>query len=878
MKNYTPMIRQYLSIKADHSDAFLFFRLGDFYEMFFEDALEASKLLEIALTGRDGGVEEKIPMCGVPHHAAEGYISRLVELGHKVAICEQVEDPRDAKGIVRREVIRVITPGTIVEGARLENQANNYICSLSQRGTRLGLAIADLSTGEFYATELGAGASPLLSELYQYKPSEIILSADLAASYGNDLARLTSALTIVEEVDSQLAQDLIRQQFTEGQEELTSPVQLAVGNLINYIKINQQRLLTHITQLKIYDSNKYMILDPFSKRNLELVETTREQKKRGSLFWLLDQTETAMGRRELKRWLEKPLRAPEAIESRLNIVEELIGDLILKQELTDRLGQVYDLERLVAKAAYGNVTARELYNLRLSLERIASVAQEIALHSSAKELQTLFAGVDLCRATAELIAEGIVDEPPLVARDGGVIKRGYNVKLDEYYGLRGESIDWLRRLEQSEREATGIKSLKVRYNKVFGYYIEVTKSNIDQVPEDRYIRKQTLANAERYITEELKIKENAILEAEEQTLALESQLFNDLRDKVAEDSDALLGLARVVAQLDVLLSFAKLSSKNNYVRPNFNREGRIEITAGRHPVIEALNSREYFFANDALLDQADNQILIITGPNMSGKSTYMRQIALSVIMAQIGCFVPATSASLPIIDRIFTRIGAGDDLTGGHSTFMIEMMETKQALIEATPASLILLDEIGRGTSTYDGMALAQAILQYIHDHVNAKTLFSTHYHELTALEENYPKIKNIQVTVMERDNQIIFLHRIKEGKADKSYGIHVAELAGIPRPIIKDAKKILLEIEANTREYQIRLDLSDRDSNTSLTPTRGDDYDQELLIDLAQRMLALNLDELAPLAVVNLINELKAEYEATRKIVDKITDDKTNI
>lgn len=856
MKNYTPMIKQYLSIKAEHSDAFLFFRLGDFYEMFFEDAIEASKLLEIALTGRDGGLDEKIPMCGVPHHSAEGYITRLIELGHKVAICEQVEDPREAKGIVRREVIRIITPGTIVEKARLENQTNNYICSLSQKGRMLGLAIADLSTGEFYATELDANASHLLSELYQYNPSEIVLTTELRDTYDEELNRLNSVLTIIKETDKGRAQNLIEQQFSGKHVELSPAVKVAIGNLLNYIAVNQQRELTHITQLNIYDNNKYLILDPFSKRNLELIVTTREQHKRGSLFWLLDQTETAMGKRELKRWLEKPLRSQEEIETRLNIVEELMADLVLSKELIERLTQVYDLERLVAKAAYSSVTARELYNLRVSLERIKNIAELIS-SSSASILKSFFLDIDLCSEISSLIKTAIVDEPPIVTRDGGVIKRGFNAQLDYYYELRGESFDWLRRLEKSEREATGIKSLKVRYNKVFGYYIEVTKSNIEQVPGDRYIRKQTLANAERYITEELKIKENAILEAEEKTLTLEWQLFTEIREKVAAGSDALLRLAGIIAKLDVLLAFAKLSNKNNYVRPTFNQEGRIEIKAGRHPVIEALNSREYFFANDALLDQTEKQILIITGPNMSGKSTYMRQIALIIIMAQIGCPVPATSASLPIVDRIFTRIGAGDDLTGGYSTFMIEMMETRQALVEATNDSLILLDEIGRGTSTYDGMALAQAILQYIHDHVNTKTLFSTHYHELTSLEESYPKIKNIQVTVMERDNQIIFLHRIKEGRADKSYGIHVAELAGIPAPIIRDAKKILKEIEANTREYQIRLDFSDK------TDEDGANTTEELLHkeELANRLLAIDLNSMSPLAVVNLISDLKAEY-----------------
>ncbi len=856
------MIKQYLSIKAEHEDAFLFFRLGDFYEMFFEDAIEASKLLEIALTARGGGTGEKIPMCGVPYHAAESYISRLVEQGRKVAICEQVEDPREAKGIVRREVTRVVTPGTIIEGERLENQANNYICSLAATGQKLGLAVADLSTGEFYATEFPINSGQLLNELYQYNPSELLLTGDLLKSQKIELSQLKTVITLRDPDTKTNYQQLIKHQFTKQELQLTPVIERSVGDLLAYIESNQRRTLSHISQLTIYDNNRYLMLDPFSKKNLELIQTSREQKKHGSLLWLLDKTETAMGRRELKRWLEKPLLVQEEIEARQEIVAELLADLILSKELAERFAQVYDIERLIAKTAYGNVTARELSNLRKSLVRISEIAQLIE-RSGETALGELFAKVDLCTDVSALIEKAIIDEPPILAKEGGLIKRGYNDKLDEYYQIRGESKEWLRKLEQRERTLTGIKSLKVRYNRVFGYYIEVTKSNLAQIPEDRYIRKQTLANAERYITDELKIKENAILEAEEKTQELEYKLFVQVRELVAAESARLLHLARLIAKLDVLLAFAELSGKNNYVRPTFNEEGQIKVEAGRHPVIEALNRQEYFFPNDALLDQDETQILIITGPNMSGKSTYMRQIALIVIMAQIGCYVPATTASLPLVDRIFTRIGAGDDLTGGHSTFMIEMMETKQALTEATPNSLILLDEIGRGTSTYDGMALAQAILQYIHDVVDAKTLFSTHYHELTALAETHHKIKNIQVTVMERDNQIIFLHKIKEGKADKSYGIHVAELAGIPAPIIKNAKIILKEIEAKTHEYQIRLDFSEKSVDQAETAERDELLQQSaLLAELAD----LDLNQLTPLEVVNLVNQLQQELTKLSK------------
>ncbi len=858
MKSYTPMIKQYLSIKAEHDDAFLFFRLGDFYEMFFEDAIEAAKLLEIALTARGGGVGEKIPMCGVPHHAAESYISRLIELGHKVAICEQVEDPKEAKGIVRREVTRVITPGTIIEGERLDDQSNNYICSIASDGTMIGLAVADFSTGEFYATEFLTDSGQLLNELYLYNPSELLLTDELFNKHKKEFLQINAAVTHYELDSKNNYQQLIKDQFAKQQLQLTPIMERSVGALLVYIKSNQRRTLSHLSQLTLYDNNKYLILDPFSKRNLELTQTSREQKKHGSLLWLLDKTETAMGKRELKRWLEKPLLAQTEIEARQEIVAELLADLILSKDLAERLNQVYDVERLVAKTAYGNINARELYNLRKSLEQINDIAQLIE-RSEATILQDLFAKIDQCIDVSALIERAIVDDPPILSKDGGVIKRGFNEKLDDYYLIRSASKEWLKRLEQSERELTGIKSLKVRYNRIFGYYIEVTRSNLAQVPKDRYIRKQTLANAERFITEELKIKETAILEAEEKTLELEYQLFVQVRELVAAESARLLQLAQLIARLDVLHAFAKLSSNKNYVRPNFNNDGVIKIEAGRHPVIEALNRQEYFFPNDALLKQDENQILIITGPNMSGKSTYMRQIALIAIMAQIGCYVPASSASMPLVDRIFTRIGAGDDLTGGYSTFMVEMMETKQALTEATPNSLILLDEIGRGTSTYDGMALAQAILQYIHDVVDAKTLFSTHYHELTALADTHHKIKNIQVTVMEHNNQIIFLHKIKEGSADKSYGIHVAELAGLPAPIINNAKSILKEIEANRREYQIRLDFSTENKEPAKT-ARSEESPQEL--ELLTELAEVDLNQLTPLEVVSLVDEFQQRLD----------------
>ncbi len=814
MVSYTPMIQQYLSIKAEYKDAFLFFRLGDFYEMFFEDAKNASKILEITLTGREGGTKERIPMCGIPYHSADSYISKLIELGYKVAICEQVEDPRLAKGIVKREVIRVITPGTVLEGERLKDKSNNYICSIVKDKEKIGFAVSDISTGEFYSTEFINEVDCLLNELYQYNPSEILMDNELYEDYKEYLKQINSTISFIDHNVSVSYSEIISSQFAKlDTDTLSNIITKSIGQLLKYIQYNQKKILTHINKLIIYDTKQYMALDQFSKRNLELLQTYREQSKYGSLLWLLDKTQTAMGKRLLKRWLEKPLLSKDDIELRLDMVEDLSKDLILCNELIEKFTDIYDIERLIAKTAYGNVTPRDLYNLKISIENVKDISILI-LNSKSNNLKKLVKGIDLCQDIASLIEKSIINDAPISSKDGGVIKRGYNQQLDDYYSIRMEGNDWLKDLEKKERKETGIKSLKVSFNRVFGYYIEVTKSNINQIPNERYIRKQTLANAERYITEELKVKEIAILEAEEKTLDLEYKIFVEIREKIALESKRLLILGNILAQIDVFLSFAIISTRQNYVRPKFNINGVINIAEGRHPVIEAINNAQSFFPNDAILNQNDKQILIITGPNMSGKSTYMRQIALIIIMAQIGCFVPAKTASLPITDRIFTRIGAGDDLTGGHSTFMIEMIETKQAITQATPNSLILLDEIGRGTSTYDGMALAQAIIQFIHDKVNAKTLFSTHYHELTILEEMYPKIKNIHVSVMEKDNKVIFLHKIKAGKTDKSYGIHVAELAGIPLEIIENAKVILKDIESKNKEYQIKLDF---DNNAAI-------------------------------------------------------------
>jgi len=807
MSTYTPMIQQYLQIKAEYPDTFLFFRLGDFYELFFEDAEQASKILEITLTGRGGGLDEKVPMCGVPYHSASSYINKLIENGFKVAICEQVEDPKLAKGVVKREVIRVITPGTIMDGKQIDNKGNNYIASIANTDVNdqllFGLTIADISTGEFYSTVVADSFENVIHELVIYQPSEIIISKQWAESKALIKQFLNTTITWIDdseynEIDYQ---KLVNDQFYL-KEELPSAIIKSAGILLSYLHKTQHQKLIHFNKLQVYETKQFLIVDTFSRRNLEITETSREHSKKGSLLWLLDQTETSMGSRLLRRWLEKPLLSIKSIEERLNVVQAFYENPFVRTELSQQLKEIYDMERIVSKISFGNATPRDLYTLKISLERVPKLLQlldEYQIHP----LQNKLGKLDICEDIYLLIDQSISDEPPFGLKDGGIIKRGFHKKLDDYYLASAEGKRWLQELERRERELTGIKSLKVSFNKVFGYYIEVTKSNLEQVPDNRYIRKQTLTNGERYITEELKEKETQILEAEEKMQDLEYQVFLEIRERIANQNSRLQDLAQQIAMIDVLLSFAKISSTQGYVKPQFNHEGKIQIHQGRHPVIEYVQKDGPYIPNDVEIDQKTNQILLITGPNMAGKSTYMRQIALTIIMAQIGCFVPAESVNLSIIDQIFTRIGAGDDLTSGHSTFMVEMLETKHAIVQATEQSLILLDEIGRGTSTYDGMALAQAIIEYIHEHVNAKTLFSTHYHELTSLSDSFPRVQNVHVNVIEKDGKVIFLHKIERGKADRSYGIHVAELAGLPKEVINNAKRILEKFESKQKVLQ---------------------------------------------------------------------------
>ncbi|MCR6596541.1 DNA mismatch repair protein MutS [Bacillus halotolerans] len=793
MATYTPMIQQYLKIKAEHQDAFLFFRLGDFYEMFFEDAKKASQELEITLTSRDGGAAEKIPMCGVPYHSASAYIEQLIKKGYKVAICEQTEDPKAAKGVVKREVVQLITPGTVMDGKGIHESENNFIASVSACSNGYGLALSDLTTGENLAV-LIERLEDVISEIYSVGAREIVVSGSLDEKTVAQLKERCGATISIEDGETDEHVQII--------EHLQNPdVTKTFLRLYTYLKRTQKRSLDHLQPVQVYELEEAMKIDLYSKRNLELTETIRSKNKKGSLLWLLDETKTAMGGRLLKQWIDRPLIRVNQIEERQEMVETLMSHFFEREDLRERLKEVYDLERLAGRVAFGNVNARDLIQLKESLKQVPGIKQLVAslAHKKAKERAER---IDPCGDVLELLEGALYENPPISVKEGNLIKDGYNQKLDEYRDASRNGKDWIARLEQQEREYTGIRSLKVGFNKVFGYYIEVTKANLHLLEEGRYERKQTLTNAERYITPELKEKEALILEAENNICELEYELFTELREKVKLYIPRLQQLAKQMSELDALQCFATISENRHYTKPEFSKD-EVEVIEGRHPVVEKVMDSQEYVPNNCVMGD-NRQMLLITGPNMSGKSTYMRQIALISIMAQIGCFVPAKKAMLPIFDQIFTRIGAADDLISGQSTFMVEMLEAKNAIVNATKNSLILFDEIGRGTSTYDGMALAQAIIEYVHDHIGAKTLFSTHYHELTVLEEKLPQLKNVHVRAEEYNGTVVFLHQIKEGAADKSYGIHVAQLAELPEDLISRAQDILKELEHSGNKPEV--------------------------------------------------------------------------
>ncbi len=787
---YTPMMQQYLTIKENYQDAFVFFRLGDFYELFFEDAQLASKELEIALTGREAGTAERVPMCGVPHHSADTYMNRLIERGYKVAVCEQVEDPTSAKGVVRREVVRLLTPGTVMNQTALNEKENNFILSVFSCPDAYTVAYCDLSTGENYAMRLPKEDQLLVGELISLGCKEIVVGADVNIQMFDNLRALKHlVLSMEESCEIPIEYQLLAQEIKD------EGLRNAFGRLINYLTRTQKGALGHLQPISLTKNDSYLSIDYNSRRNLELTETIRSKARQGSLLWLLDKTKTAMGSRLLKQWIERPSIDKAVIEERLDVVEAFMNDFMLKEELKQHLDEVYDLERVSGRIGFGNANARDLLQLNSSLLQIPMIKTLLSTLPM-PTIQQQLDKLEDCTDITSVLSKALVDNPPLSIKEGGIIKEGYNETLDEYRYIVSHGKEWILALEAAEREKTGIRSLKIKYNKVFGYYIEISKANLHLIPDDAgYERKQTLVNAERFITKELKEKENLILNAEEKSIQLEYELFLELRQLIKNDIPKIQQIAKIMAYFDVLQAFATISEESRYVRPQLNENHTIEVRDGRHPVVERVLKDAQYVENDCIMPD-DLSVLLITGPNMSGKSTYMRQMALISVMAQMGCFVPASYANLPIFDQIFTRIGAADDLVSGHSTFMVEMMETNYAIEHATKNSLILLDEIGRGTATFDGMALAQSIIEYVHDEIGAKTLFSTHYHELTQLEKKCAHLENRHVRAKEHEGQLIFMHKVMEGPSDKSYGIHVAEIAKLPKPLITRAKELLHALE----------------------------------------------------------------------------------
>ena len=799
----TPMMTQYLKTKEEYEDCILFYRLGDFYEMFFDDAIKASKELEITLTGKDCGLSERAPMCGVPFHSASVYIAKLIEKGYKVAICEQVEDPKTAKGIVKREVIRVVTPGTVVDEELLDEKNNNYLAVIYSQRDKYGFAVSDISTGEIYTTEI-SGADEALNEIARYEPKEILLNSDAAEKLSAQV-ELRFHITPDECTDdffenSKFEKNILQQFGENSLSEIaldTKPYAVrAVGAMIAYLEHTQKTSLTYLNTINTYEVNQYMDIDVNTRRNLEITETMRDKVKRGSLLWVLDNTETSMGARLLKQWIEKPLINPIEINKRLYSVKELTENIMLRDDLSAVLSGTYDISRIISRISLGTVTPKDLIALKMTLLQLPELEYTLS-NVKSPMLGDMRKNFDLLEDVCDLLERAINDEPPALLRDGNVIKEGFNEEIDNLRIAMRDGKKWLAALENEERESTGISKLKVGYNKVFGYYIEITKSAIKDVP-DYYIRKQTLANCERYITPKLKEIENTILGASEKIVTLESYVFEQVRTSVSEEIERLKNAAHIIATTDVLLSLAQTAYKNNFTMPEISDNGKIEITDGRHPVVEKMSKNSMFVPNDTLLNNDDDRMIIITGPNMAGKSTYMRQVALITLMAQIGSFVPAKSAKIGIVDKIFTRVGASDDISSGQSTFMLEMTEVSHILKNATSKSLIILDEIGRGTSTFDGLSIAWAVVEYIQNKhkIGAKTLFATHYHELTELEEELDGVKNYRIAVKKRGDDITFLRKIVRGGADDSYGIEVAALAGVPKEVINGAKKILKKIE----------------------------------------------------------------------------------
>ena len=866
MAEYSPMMQHYLDTKNQYKDCILFYRLGDFYEMFFDDAIKVSRELELTLTGKDCGQEERAPMCGIPFHAAESYISRLIGKGYKVAICEQLEDPKQAKGIVKRDVIRVVTPGTVMEANLLDDRKNNYIMCVYKNGIYFGVTACDITTGDFRTTEIKEtnNFASLLDEISKYSPAELVVNSMLYECQ-------EEIQKIKERFDVYITR-LEEEKFTDNFEELDERYNIvddenrkienleeyilsvaSTNALLTYLLDTQKNSLDHINKLTIYSTTKYMSLDINARRNLEITEKLRDKSKKGTLLWVLDKSATSMGGRLLRRWLNNPLIDDKKINKRLDAVQELKDNIILRGEMTDSLKKVYDIERLAGKISYGSANARDLISLKNSAKQLPEI-KKILSEAKTSLLNEMYENLDVLKDVYELIDKTIVDEPPISVKEGGLIKLGFDEEVDRLKTATTDGKNWIVQLEAEEREKTGIKGLKVGFNKVFGYYIEVTKSNVSLVP-DRYIRKQTLTNGERYITEELKNLENQILGAEEKVVNLEYNIFAEVRDKIESQVERLQKSAEIVAMIDALCSFATVAEDQNYVRPEVDNSGVIDIKEGRHPVIEKILPSGSFIQNDTYLDESENRLSIITGPNMAGKSTYMRQVALIALMAQVGSFVPASYAKIGVVDKIFTRVGASDDLSMGQSTFMVEMMEVAQILKEATKNSLVILDEIGRGTSTYDGLSIAWAVAEYISDKekCGAKTLFATHYHELTDLESKLEGIKNYSIAVKEKGEDIIFLRKIVKGGTDESYGVHVAKLAGVPQVVTKRANEILKSIERKNVLNNKKIEKQDKNQTEGQLTM----YNYKLA-ELAHELDKVDVNELTPIEALNTLVRIK--------------------
>ncbi|MCD5441513.1 DNA mismatch repair protein MutS [Lactobacillus delbrueckii subsp. lactis] len=843
-KATTPMMEQYYQIKDQYPDAFLFYRVGDFYELYEDDAIKGSQILELTLTHRSNKSENPIPMAGVPHMAVDSYVNTLVEKGYKVAICEQLEDPKKAKGMVKRGIIQLVTPGTKIAQGPDDSQESNYLTSVVEKAGGYGLAYSDLSTGEIFATHVKRYAE-VVNELLSLRTREVVFAGNLSASDRDRLQKANITVSEPAELEGEYAEiSYVQQKLTDSMEKA------AVRQLVVYLLATQKRSLAHLQVAESFEIGQYLQMANTVQRNLELTQSATTGRKQGSLFWVLDKTTTAMGGRLLKQWLSRPLLSLDRIKQRQQMVQALLDDYFTRENIVDSLKGVYDLERLSGRVAFGNVNPRELLQLAKSLEATKPIIQALA-ESGNPDLEKYGQGIDPQSELAESITNCLVDQPPISAKDGGIIRAGVSEDLDKYREAMNGGKKWLAQMEMEERQRTGIDNLKIGYNRVFGYFIQVSKGNVAKVPQDRYTRKQTLTNAERYITPELKEHENLILEAESRSTDLEYELFSQLREAVKAHIPALQELGRQLAALDVFVAFAQDAEEKNYCRPSFSSKNEIAVKNGRHPVVEAVLPAGSYIPNDLVMDE-DTSIYLITGPNMSGKSTYMRQLALIAIMAQIGSFVPADSAKLPVFDQVFTRIGAADDLYSGKSTFMVEMSEANEALQHASSRSLVLFDEIGRGTATYDGMALAGAIIKYLHDKVGAKTLFATHYHELTELDEILPHLKNIHVGATEENGQLIFLHKILPGPADQSYGIHVAKLAGLPRAVLREASSMLKRLEAEgAREInpsRQQLDLFSPVEVVEENPLKAEQ--EELLDEISQ----VNLNEKTPLEVMQLV------------------------